>query len=130
MIYTLVAKMGGFKIGSGHFGFTRVETPTPKGIIRWENIVCKEFALSTAAEFLFFQGEALQGHLDRFAGVVDEDDEFVWEGPFLFLRGDHSPYGKPPPRLLNLELAYVFTHPATLTEEELLGALVEVVLRP
>jgi hypothetical protein len=119
---TLVAKSGSFKIGSGEFEFTRVETPTRKGVIHWDRVSCEVLTFTAAGEYFFLGGKEVSASLDEFSAVANEEDEF-YEGPFLLLRGEQPEVREGATQILHLVLARVLTYPSEMSQTELFDAV-------
>ena len=92
--------------------------------VRFRLVHIPALELSHAACMLVLQGATMQylfppdAHFD----FLDDNERFV-EGPFVMIRGELTPFDKPPLLIKHLVLAKVASHPEEMKKDELLGAL-------
>jgi hypothetical protein len=117
---------GGWVVDIATTGAIAVTPEVEHDGVKFKLVHIPELELSHAACMLVLQGATMQylfppdAHFDFQGG----NERFV-EGPFIMIRGELTPFDKPPLLIKHLALAKVISHPEEMKKDELLGALLK-----
>jgi len=97
--------------------------------VRWDRWDIHELRLDAPVSLLMVQGLSPQKLFDTVNALLEVGDGRFHAGPFLYLRGEYNP-SDPIPRIMNVVLARLHEYNPGMKKEDVLGLLVEEVLKP
>ena len=97
--------------------------------VRWDRWDISELRLNPPVSLLMLQGMSPQKLFDTANALLEVGDGRFHAGPFLYLRGKYDP-SDPIPRIMDVVLARVHECNPGMKKEDVLGLLVEEVLKP
>jgi hypothetical protein len=97
--------------------------------VRWDRWDIPELRLYPPASLLVLQGMSPQKLFDTASALLRVGDGRLFAGPFLYLRGKYNP-ADTTSRITDVILARVHEYNEGMKREDVLGLLVEEVLKP